>query len=518
MDIERPISDTSDIKLPYTTDPNGRFKNVISLSKTPDTIPYIFVSEDKKESVAVLIDKDREDMQTLKEISDEVSNMLEDAEIKISGTYFIDSVDLKQPISYYRDSQPLYFRIVKKIKLQLLVDPSISFSTDSFEVKIGGEENITALKELVAKKLGREPRSLIFERPQPKESLEEAKPEAKTEEKTKDMKEEVTMNSATHVKVTVKSLANESHDIVIAKDAKVELLAKEFLAHTKQNCDLKLLFAGRVLEPTQTISSYGISTGVQIHAIYPKGAGPSVSNRPKVSQNDLPLPVGRIFASVTMFNNQIFKDGEQIIVKGRLAISMDKEFNISVKTLTGKTISIYVAPNDTILTLKKRVQDKEGIPPDQQRIIFAGNTLGDSDTIFESEIDEGCTVHLVLRLRGGGGGKSFVDVANEKSAITIQWSETAPDWRVAKPGLCLEGICKNSKCPAMFRQVIMNLEMGTFDLMLDTEKCKCPMCQEYVEPKSCGFNNCIYTISGISKIGLKWRISTSISIREVQER
>ena len=52
----------------------------------------------------------------------------------------------------------------------------------------------------------------------------------------------------------------------------------------------------------------------------------------------------------------------------------------------------------------------------------------------------------------------------------------------------------------MFRQVIMNLEMGTFDLMLDTEKCKCPMCQEYVEPKSCGFNNCIYTISGI-KLG-----------------
>ncbi|CAF4148610.1 unnamed protein product, partial [Rotaria sordida] len=139
-------------------------------------------------------------------------------------------------------------------------------------------------------------------------------------------------------------------------------------------------------------------------------------------------------------------------------------------------------------------------------LMFNGKSLeDDSKTLSDYNIPPNADLQLIKRDLGeirADLGSAFADVSNSKAYKELAWNENAPIWRITVPGLCLEGECENRKCVAYNESVIIPIGYrDTFDMLVDANATTsiCPMCQTFVEPKTCSFNNCWWQWRGIKQ-------------------
>ena len=102
-------------------------------------------------------------------------------------------------------------------------------------------------------------------------------------------------------------------------------------------------------------------------------------------------------------------------------------YQVFVKTLTGETYTLSLDSCDTVATMKLKIQNTAGIPPDQQRLIFAGKSMADECTISDYGIEKESVCHLVLRLRGGADTLAFAH-AKTRGEITMRNSSPPPSY------------------------------------------------------------------------------------------
>lgn len=175
----------------------------------------------------------------------------------------------------------------------------------------------------------------------------------------------------------------------------------------------------------------------------------------------------------------------------------DKTLEVYVKNVNGESTQYYVKESTKISELVNMYKKTYYICS-KVVLTFNGQILNDNSTIQNCCIENEDTLHALVRLAGGAMPINFVDVGSSKPK-TLSFSKSAPNWRHVTEGLNIFGLCENEECKAYKKEVVFNgggIINQEFDLIANILKIVCPICDGYINPKTCGFWKCKYKCKG----------------------